>query len=71
MLPHGRYGTFNTLKRCAWTVRVFWSPGQQILIIFVGVIFFEDLLIFFIYQINIDPPQITSHLPFQEAGGPI
>ena len=30
-LPHGRYGTFDTLKRCAWTVRVFWSPGQWIL----------------------------------------
>ena len=30
-MSHGRYGTFNTLKRCAWTVRVFWSPGEPIL----------------------------------------
>ena len=30
-MSHRRYGTFNTLKRCAWTVRVFWSPGEPIL----------------------------------------
>ena len=30
-LPHGRYGTSNTIKRCPWTVGVFWSPGEPIL----------------------------------------
>ena len=69
-MVHGRYGTFNTLKRCAWTVRVFWSPGEPILKTLFGGVFFEDVLIFFIYPIHIEP-SLTSHLPFQEAGGPI
>ena len=49
-MSHGRYGTFNTLKRCAWNVRVFWSPGEPILrtvcLRFSGTsqnMFFEDL----------------------------
>ena len=35
--PMGATGLFYTLKRCAWTVRVFWSPGEPIL----RTVFFE------------------------------
>ena len=46
-MPHGRHGTLNTLKICAWAVRVFWSPGQQDLIIifrvFSGMLFLRKM----------------------------
>ena len=61
-LPPGRYGTFNTLKRCAWPVREFWVSGQPILSTFVGVIFLRILLYSSYTQINIEPPHHFSSI---------